>query len=202
MKGLYIICLSILLLVPTLSVAQNHWGGGIELLVPVKPFSKGYAPGFGVSLMYREFGLGKSFFEDVSIGYKHTIGKMDVLVGTDDNGYPEHFNFYTLHTLYGRYGVAWAFKPNGSPRKQPYAGLELGAGIEFENSRIDFEQTTAIRLGWMSYINDRVLLGLETRYNLTVNTGGHYYDQLTSFGGVLNHYFSAQFTTTIKVGKI
>lgn len=203
MKKIYFAALLALLLFPVSSAfAQHHLGLAGEIFIPVKPFSTGYKPGYGVTFMYRKFEMTRPLIMDVTAGFRHNSGKDNVLVGTDGSGRPDYRSFDNLLAYYAKFGLAWAFIPNASPYTQPYAGFDVGLGLEFEDGLINgTEYSAALRLGWMTLVNERFIFGLETKYNVMTSFNGHNGDSYTSIGSIFNHQMSLQLSATIKVGR-
>lgn len=203
MKNFYFASILALLLLPVSELlAQSHLGFGAELFVPLKPYSVGYKKGYGVSFMYRKFEMTRPLILDVSIGYRFSPAKDSALVKFDYSGQPDYRSFYNVRSFYAKYGMAWAFVPNASPYTQPYAGFEVGLGAVFEGDLFNgAEYAAAMRLGWMTYVNERFLFGLEAKYNIFLNSAGAYNDYYTHIGQILAHQLSLQLTTNIRLGK-
>ncbi len=203
MRNTYLTCLLALLLLPISSAfSQSHLGLGVELLAPITPYSKGYGLGYGASFMYRRFEMTRPLILDVSVGFTRTSAKKDAnfAYGSGFNSYI--YKPYTLRSYYAKFGLGWAFLPNASPYTQPYAGFELGYSLNSEGSNITHNQYLAgLRLGWMTYLAERVLFGLEMKYNAMISLDGRSDKEYTSIGEIMDHQMSFQFTTNVRLGR-
>ena len=182
-------------------LGQSHLGLNTEVVIPISPFSVGYGTGYGVNFAYRKFRMTKTLIIDASIGYRRMPGKADVTL-VDYNGYPETITFDNVISIPIKAGLAWAFIPNASPYTQPYAGFEMGiAYTRFAGYGISTQIIPGLRVGWMVYINERLLLGLETKYTTQIGFGSQPYSEYTTVGDVLNHQIALNLSATVRLGR-
>ncbi|CAN5420912.1 hypothetical protein BH09BAC1_BH09BAC1_00700 [soil metagenome] len=203
MKKIYIAILAAMLLLPaTGAFAQSHLGLGVELLAPITPYSKGYGTGYGVALMYRNFAMTRSFMWDASIGFTRTSAKDPFVGEIDDYGNIDMVTPTKLGGYFWRFGFAWAFIPNGSPYTQPYAGFDVGYSLNTQNGHVSYGQYVAgLRIGWMTYINERFLFGFEAKYNGMVSSSGRNDSRYTSIADIYDHQMTFQLSSNIRLGR-
>ncbi len=203
MKNTFLVAMLALLLLPVSgALAQHHFGLGAEIIAPLSPLSKGYGVGYSFSANYRHFKMTKMLILDASIGYSSINSTQDTIYEYDNFGgyYIEHAPS-DIKAIFVKGGIAWAFMPNASPYTQPYAGAELGISMGKRLGSQYRSVPMALRLGWMSYINERYLLGFEAKYNLQHQLDPRYDATFTAVKGSLDMFLSFQLSATIKLGR-
>lgn len=204
MKKCYLFLVAAMLLLPIANtVAQtSHLGLGIELIAPITPYSKGYGAGYGVSAMYRNFRMTRSFMFDAAVGFSRTSAKNDFISFVDEYGDPVTYPTYTLGSYFWRVGFAWALIPNASPYTQPYLGFDFGSAFNTEDNQISSgAYMGGLRAGMMTYLNERFLFGFEMKYNGIMSPNARRDSYVTSIADFYYHQMTFQLSSTIRLGR-